>query len=224
MNMMMTQPLHIDTTPKKTIGKTLIQLASGGAFGFCSMLAFDHIVGVKETLGHATAAQNVAFGLAMIFALMSVIVLVMSFSKKLLTYNKNNADMDAEEFAQTQPMLRWSAICLLLYTAALFLMAIANPLSPTPQFGYFWGVAAAMVGQMLISIHLWRKYDELYRDVTKVACTVTFAITEVVVFIWATAALCGFKVDFDPLAVVVTSMTIYWVVSIYFITKRGMAQ
>lgn len=221
---MIVKPLHIDSTPKKTVGKTLVQLVVGGAFGFCSMLAFDHFVGVKATLGHATAAQNVAFGLAMLFALMSVIVLVMSFSKKLLTYNKTSADMGADEFAEMQPMLRWSAICLLLYTVALFLMAIANPLSVTPQFGYFWGVAAAMVGQLLISVHLWRRYDELYRDVTKMACMITFSINEVVIFIWATAALCGYKIGFDPLAIVVTSMAIYWAVTIYFITKRGMAQ
>ncbi len=222
--MMMTEQLPADTTPRKTIFKTAVQLVAGGAFGFFSMTLFDYVFGVKETMGQATAAQNTAFGMAMIFALVSFIVLAMSFSKKLLTYNKNNADMGAEEFAEQQPLLRWSAICLLLYAVALFLMALANPLSPTPQFGYFWAIAAAILGQLLISIHLWRRYDELYRDVTKIACTVTFSITEVVIFIWAAAALCGNKIGFDPLAVVVTSMAIYWAVTIWFVTKRGMAQ
>ncbi len=221
---MMADQSILDEGPKKTPGKTAVQMLVGAAFGYGAVFAFDKIVGVKWLVDNSTGSGVFAFVLAMIFALIAIIVFAMSFSKKLFTYNREYADMDGEEYTAQQPILRWSALGMIVYAGAFVLLALANPASGVPQTAYFGGVVAAMVVQLAIGAYLWKIYDELWREVTKEACAVSFTIIEVVLFIWAAASIFGLGVTFDPLAVLVTTTAIYTLVSVWLTVRKGMAK
>lgn len=208
--------------PGKSFGKTFIQLVTGAGIGYAWIYAFDKLIGIKWVVENNSGPGLFAFVLATILSLTALIVFVMSFSKTALTYNRASADMDDEEFAETKPVNRWSAIGMLIYAAAFVLLALGASSTAAPQTGYFWAVVACMVAQLGIGRYLWRRYDELWREVTKEACAISFTIIEVVLVTWAAASLFGLGVTFDPLAVIVTTTSIYTLVTIGLTMRRGL--
>jgi hypothetical protein len=213
---------NFDDTPKRSLGKMALQMLVGAVVGFSIMLGLDYLVDMEVLFDTMSGAEILAFTFAVIFALIGLIVLAMSFSRALFMTNYRNQGTSESEFSQLRPMLRWSAICLFIYAAALVLLALARQFDAGQKILVFWGVVGAMAVQTSISIYLWRIYDELYRGVTRDSCAAAFVIAEILLFIWGAAALCGLPVVFDPLAVIVTITGIYWAASIWYISKRGM--
>jgi hypothetical protein len=207
---------------KKNLTKIVLQMVIGGAIGFSSMLALDHLIGLDRLFDVMSGASIIALVMAVIFGMIGLIVLAMSGNRTIFMLNQSNRNAEASEFDDMRPVLFWSAICIILYAAILAILALANPVDHGPQLTSFWSIVGLMVGQTAISWHLWNRYDELYRDVTKESCAVTFAIVEFGLFIWAAAAICGLGVVFDPLAVIVAMTGIYWSVAIWFTVRRGM--
>lgn len=212
----------VDDPKKKNLTKIALQMIVGGAFGFFAMLAIDRLVGLDRLFETISGASIIALVMAFIFALIAVIVLAMSSNRTLFMLNQSNQNAEASEFDDMKPLLFWSAICIIFYAAMLAILALAKPIAQGPQLLEFWSIVALMVGQTAISWHLWNRYDELYRDVTKESCAAAFAIIEFGLFIWAAAAICGLGVSFDPLAVIVTMTGIYWTTAIWFTVRRGM--
>lgn len=207
-----------------SFGKTFIQVLVGAAFGYGWIFAFDKLIGIKWILENSTGPGLFAFLLATIFSLVAMIVFAMSFSRKLFTFNREYEDMGAEEYAEQRPILRWSALGLLAYAGAFFLLARGNPEGAAPQITYFWCVTAAMMAQLVIGVFLWKRYDELWREVTKEAAAISFTIGEVALFIWAAASIFGLGVTFDPLAVIVFTTATYSVITVYLTVRKGMAK
>lgn len=202
--------------------KIVLQMLGGGVFGFATMLGLDYLFNLDVLFDTLSGSEIIAFTFAIIFALIAFIVLGMSVSRTLFMTNHRYEGTSDAEFADVKPMLRWSSVCLLLYAAALWLLAMVGQAEAGQKLMIFWGVVVAMVGQTAISLHLWRRYDELYRGVTRESCATAFVISEIVLFIWGAAALCGLPVVLDPLAVIVAITGIYWAASIWYISKRGM--
>jgi hypothetical protein len=211
-----------EDTPKRNVRKVILQMVGGAVFGFLFMIGLDYLVDIDVLFDLMSGPEILAFTFAVIFSLIGMIVLAMSFSRRLFMTNHRHEGTSEAEFSEVRPMLRWSSICLFLYAAALLGLALVGQFDAGQKIPVFWGVVMAMVGQTAISIHLWRSYDELYRGVTRESCAAAFVITEMLLFIWGAAALCGLQVAFDPLAVIVAVTGIYWSVSIWFIAKRGM--
>lgn len=211
---------QVEERSGKSAGKTAIQLIVGGLLGYGFILLLDKVVGLKTLIASTSGAGVAAIVMALIFTLIALIVLAMSLSKSLFTYNRIYADMDAKEFAGQRPALRWSAVGMLAIAATLVLLAVAPDGQPQP--GYFAAVIGGLAVQMVSNVFLWRRYDELWRQATKDACMVSFCIIETVILIWAAASLFGLGVAFDPLAVVVVSMAIYTSVSSVLVARRGM--
>lgn len=210
--------------PGKSFGKTFIQMLGGGALGFGWIYAFDKLIGMNWLLENNSGAGLFAFLLATIFSLVAIIVFAMSFSRKLFIYNRSYEDMEAEEYAGQRPILRWSALGLFAYAIAFFLLARGNAGNEAPQIAYFWSVVAAMAAQLVIGVLLWKRYDELWREVTKEAAAISFTIGEVALFIWAAAAIFGLGVTFDPLAVVVFTTSTYSIVTVALSIRNGMTK
>jgi hypothetical protein len=220
--MMTIEQKPVEDPKKKNLTKIALQMIVGGAFGFFAMLALDRLVGLDRLFDAMSGAGIFAFVLAVIFGLIAVIVLAMSSNRTLFMLNQSNQNAEASEYDDMKPLLFWSAICILFYAAILAILALASTVAQGPQSLSFGGIVALMIGQTAISWHLWNRYDELYRDVTKESCAAAFAIIEFGLFIWAAAAICGLGVTFDPLAVIVAMTGVYWTVAIWFTVKRGM--
>jgi hypothetical protein len=217
----------IDSKPaedgkKSNLTKIVLQLVGGGAFGFSFMLGLDYVVGLDTLFDKLSGAEIIAFTFAVIYMMIALIVLAMSASRRFFMTNHRHEGTSETEFADVKPMLRWSAICLMIYAAALALMALAGQVATEQKMLVFAGVVVAMIAQSAISLHLWKRYDELYRGVTRESCAAAFVISEILLFIWAAVALCGLPITFDPLAVIVAITGIYWAASIWYISKRGM--
>lgn len=204
----------------KSTGKTVVQLVVGGLLGYGFILLFDKIIGLKWLIANNSGAGVVAIVMALMFTMIALIVLAMSFSRSLYTYNRIYADMDAEEYAGQRPWLRWSAVGMLAIAATLLLLALAPDGRPQPL--YFAAVIGGLAVQLLTNFFLWKRYDELWRQATRDACMVSFCIIETVMLVWAAASLFGLGVAFDPLAVVVVSTAIYTTVSSVLVARRGM--
>jgi hypothetical protein len=125
-------------------------------------------------------------------------------------------DDDGADFEQMRSMIFWSAISAFLYAAILALITLASINDDGPQLMSFWSICARMLAQTWISVILWTKYAELYREIMKDSCAATFVIVEFGLIIWAAAAICGLEVTFDPLTVIVAVMgvnlaSLFWV-------------
>jgi hypothetical protein len=208
-------------TARRSPSKIILQMIVGAAFGFTAMLALDRLVGLGRLFDSMTRTSIVTITLAMLFGLIGLVALITSSSRKIFMFNQTNSEADVNDFDAMRPLLFWSAICIFLYSAILILLAMANNAGVSQPMS-FWAIAGLMVGQSAISLHLWNRYDELYRDVTKDSCAVAFAVIEFGLFIWAAATICGLGVDFDPLAVIVAITAVYWTSAIWFTVKRGM--
>lgn len=213
----------VDEPKKRNRTKFVLQMVVGGAIGWFSMIALDRLVGLDRLFVVMSGAAVIAFTMAIIFCLIGLIVLAMSSNRTIFMLNQSNRNAEASEFDDMKPLLFWSAICMVMYAAIMAILALANPADQGPQLLSFWGIVALMIGQTAISWHLWNRYDELYRDVTKESCAVTFAFVEFGLIVWAAAAICGLGVAFDPLAVIVAMTGVYWTVAIWFTVRRGMA-
>lgn len=217
--------MEMDSKDKgKSFGKTFVQMLVGAALGYGWIMALDWMFGIKTLVTASTGAGLVAFALAMIFSLIGMIVIVMSCSRKMYTYNRIYEDMGAEEYAEQRPILRWSGICLILYAATFVLLALGDAAGGIQQPGYFWGVVVAMVAQTAINLYLWKGYDELWRQTVKDTSAISFNIVSVILFIWAAATIFGMGVAFDPLMVVVAMMLICCLVSVWLTVKKGMTK
>jgi hypothetical protein len=220
--MMVENEEQADIGEGRNTKKVAIQMLGGGLFGFLFMISLEYFVDLDSLFDRLSAAEIVAFTLAIIYSLIAVIVLAMSASRRVYLTNHRHEGASAAEFSEVRPMLRLSSICLFLYAAALLQLAIVGQAESGQKILIFWGVVTAMAGQSAISFYLWRRYDELYRGVMRESCTTTFVITEILLFIWGAAALCGLPVAFEPLSVIVAVTGVYWAVSIWFMAKRGM--
>jgi hypothetical protein len=222
--MMMTiEQKPVDEPKKRNRTKFVLQMVVGGAIGWFSMIALDRLVGLNQLFVVMSGAAVIALTMAIIFCLIGLIVLAMSSNRTIFMLNQSNRNAEASEFDNMKPLLFWSAICMMMYAAIMAILALANPADQGPQLLSFWGIIALMIGQTAITWHLWNRYDELYRDVTKESCAVTFAFVEFGLIVWAAAAICGFGIAFDPLAVIVAMTGVYWTVAIWFTVRRGMA-
>ncbi|MBL0923574.1 MAG: hypothetical protein IBJ12_03780 [Sphingomonadaceae bacterium] len=211
-----------EDTPQRDVRKVILQMLGGAVFGFLFMIGLDYLIDMDVLFDRLSGPEILAFTFAVIFTLIGLIVIAMSFSRRLFMTNHRNEGASEAEFTGVKPMLRWSSICLFLYAAALLGLALTGQFDAGQKILVFWGVVLAMVGQSAISMYLWRSYDELYRGVTRESCATAFVITEILLFVWGAAALCGLQIAFEPLAVIVAVMGIYWTVSIWFVAKRGL--
>ena len=195
----------------------------GAAFGFFGALAVDQIIGFEVIFENMSAAGIVAVTLAVLFGLAGVGCLAAAANRKVfMAVQPETEDDDGADFEQMRSMFFWSAICLFFYAAILVLMALASINGDGSQLMSFWSICALMLAQTGISVILWTKYDELYRDIMRDSSAATFVIVEFGLIIWAAAAICGLEVTFDPLTVIVAIMGVNLASLFWVCLRRGL--
>lgn len=203
--------------------RTTLRLMVAGAFGFFGTLAVDRLIGLDVMFENMSAAGFVAVLLALFFGCLGLICLGMVANRKVFMLAQRGAeDDDGADFEQMRSLLFWSAIGMFLYAAILVLMALASINNDGPQRMPFWSICALMVAQTAISVMLWTKYDELYRDIMKDSSATAFAIVEFGLIIWAAATICGFDVVFDPLTVIVAITGVNLASQFWSCLRRGL--
>lgn len=216
---MTTEQQLMPDSKKSKATRIAMQMIVGGAFGFFSVLGVDRLIGLDDM----SAVSFVALGLALFFSLVGMIVFAMATNRKVfMLVQRGTEDDDGADFEQMRSLLFWSAICAFLYAAILVLMALANNTNESQQILSFSLVFALMLAQTVISVMLWTKYDELYRDIMKDSSATTFAIVEFGLIIWAAAAIYELGVTFDPLTVIVAITGVNLASQFWFCLKRGL--
>lgn len=215
------QQLRSDFKTSK-MTRTTLKMIAGGAFGFFGVLAVERLIGLDVIFDSMSPVGILAVLMALVFSLIGIICLAMAGSRKMYMLGQADGEAAATDFDEMRPLLLGSAIGIFLYAATLVLLTIAS-ITDGQQLISFWSIFGLMVAQTLISVMLWKKYDELYREVMKDSCAVTFVIVEFGLLIWAAATICGLDVTFDPLGVIVAITGINVVTSAWFTIKRGIA-
>lgn len=218
---------HQEAGPKggsaeKIAKKFLIPAMFGGLFGYGSARLFFGFYG-KDFLLDWTGVQLIALVIACIFMLVVPILLAMSMSRKFFESQRPEVEFDPSEFEQNKVQMRLSAIGFVAYAAALLAMAVpgAGDSAKIMRFGI---VAAAMAVQMYVNWAIWVRSDELYRAVIRESYSVATVLIEVVLFLWAAAAILGLGVAFDPLAVVIMLVLCSTVPTVFLTIKRGLTK
>jgi|GEM_PF-1168295 hypothetical protein len=216
---MTTEPqVRSDAKTRKFI-RTALQMIVAGAAGFFSAFGVDRLGSVDKL----SAAGIVALGLALFFGLLGVACLAAAANRKVfMAVQPETEDDDGADFEQMRSLIFWSAISAFLYAAILALITLASINDDGPQLMSFWSICALMLAQTGISVMLWTKYDELYRDIMKDSSAATFVIVEFGLIIWAAAAICGLAVTFDPLTVIVAIMGVNLASLFWVCLRRGL--
>ena len=216
---MTTEPQVRSDSKMRKFTRTALQMIVAGAAGFFSVLGVDRLGSVDNM----SAAGIVALGLVLFSGLLGVACLAAAANRKVfMAVQPETEDDDGADFEQMRSMIFWSAISAFLYAAILALITLASINDDGPQLMSFWSICALMLAQTGISVMLWTKYDELYRDIMKDSSAATFVIVEFGLIIWAAAAICGLAVTFDPLTVIIAIMGVNLASLFWVCLRRGL--
>jgi hypothetical protein len=168
-----------------------------------------------------TRAQQSAAALALMALIVGIIVLVMSFSKRLYDAENWTAESGPEEYRKIVPQLRQSGIATIAIAAGL--CALALPVDPARAVPVFAVIAVSMLVQLWLSWQLWKDGDELYRSVVLEGSALSLGLVFIILSLWAPLALYGYMA-FDLVAMVVVLLVACIVPTVWLTIRRGMAE
>jgi hypothetical protein len=160
--------------------------------------------------------------LAVIYILFAAIIFLLAANKKMMNVKPGDEPLSDDEYADTRIMLLWAAIGLLTYGLILGIVVFSSSYEGAPNWLALAALIAALIGQLTCNFILWRRYDELYREVTRTACAVSYVIVEAIIILWAGLSMFGFQVRFDPMAVLVVVMSISLITTLTVSVRRGL--
>jgi MFS family permease len=221
--MMMTQiETNSPAKPNKAVRFAIFAICGGvvGYFFGAWLATNDELT---PTIDALSAAQLAAMFLGLLALVITPIMILMSFSKKMYTAERDSEEpIEESEFANAQSQLRWAAIAMLAVGIELF--AFAWPIDPTsgPAILHF-AIIIAMVGvQGWASWILWKLYDELHRQVTLEGAAISYGLIMLAISIWAALAQLGFGVTFSPVGVVVAISILGTIPAVWLSIARGL--
>jgi hypothetical protein len=201
----------------------ILQIGIGmviGAGGI-SLLIFVAGDAIKLLVDQQRYWQLAAIALSAMYVIVSAIIALLSANKKMLNVKPGDEPLSDDEFSNARPMLVWAALGLLIYGAILGILAMAVGTEGAPNWYALAALMVALAGQWIVNFILWKRYDELYREVTRTACAISYVLIEAMILLWAGLSIFGFQVSFDPMAAVVLLMSISLVTTITVSVRRG---
>lgn len=201
----------------------MLQIGIGmviGAGGI-SLLIFVAGDAIKLLVDQQRYWHLAALALSAMYVVVSAIIALLATNKKMLNVKPGEEPLSDDEFSSARPMLAWAALGLLLYGAILGILAMAVVTKGAPNWYALAALVAALAGQLIVNVILWQRYDELYREVTRTACAISYVLIEATILLWAGLSILGFQVSFDPMAVIVLLMSISLVTTITVSVRRG---
>lgn len=212
------------SAPVKGRAPIWLRLFGGGLVGLA--VAFvANIVLPASFLGQngnsdAGLFQHIALALSLCSFAIALILLLMSFSKRIYESENWTPESGEEEHSQVAPQLRISAFCLIAISAQLAVLCV--PAAPS-MLGPVVGITLiAVVVQLWTGWLAWRDGDELLRAVTLEGSAIGLGVVFVAVSLWVPLAIYG-VVTFDPLALLLLVTLACVVPTVWITIRRGMA-
>lgn len=195
--------------------RLLLPMAAGAVTGF-AVVRFGHryveamleLVGGDRIAGAAVGFVCLAVAAASFFATFFP-------SSVARTYDIAPGEDVGEEIA----LLRWSALAALFY--GLFMLALSlSALVATSAAAVL--MAVSLAGAVVTNAYLWRRYDELWREITAQASVMTFTVFHYILLAWAALAVLLDGAGFGPVNVVSALLGIFTIASVRATARRGM--
>lgn len=201
----------------------MLQIGTGMVFGAGAILLLIFVAGdaIKLLVEQHRYWHLAALALSAMYVIVAAIIGLLTANKKMLNIKPGDEPLSDGEFSHVRIMLAWAALGLLMYGAILGILALAAAKEGVPNWYALAALVAALAGQLIVNVVLWQRYDELYREVTRTACAISYVLIEAIILLWAGLSILGFQVSFDPMAVIVLLMSISLVTTITVSVRRG---
>ncbi len=208
---------------KQEVTRYAVQTGVGAIIGMAGMSAIILLLGdTFENMAEQALYWNLAaILLAALYILVALVLMLLSANKKMVATKPGDEPLSDDEYKDTRTLFFWAALGMLAYGLILGITAIYGKDAGGPNWFALATLCSAVAGQWTCSYILWRRYDELYREVTRTACAVSYVMVEIMIVVWAGLTLFGFSVRFDPMAVLVIMMTISLVTTLTVSLRHG---
>ncbi|HEY0595543.1 hypothetical protein [Sphingopyxis sp.] len=206
--------------------KMAMQAIAGAVAGAAGMLAVTSLMERQAGLDW-TPSQIILVGIGFIYALMGLFVGLGTVAPRLLGQRMLNV-ADADEIVEERSNMGSSALGCLIVGAALMLLAYAVTadaaraaalVTPATAYGI---LLAVLAGFGAISWAMWRRFDELARQLTVEVSAITGNVLMFVAIIWGGAAAAGLARGPHPLDLVSLAFGSMLLSSFVAVGRRGM--
>lgn len=207
---------------KKIAGQALFGAVVGAGGMFAALSLLEGSDGV-DWPGSAIILLGVGF----VYALMGAFVAIGTLAPRTVGQRLLNV-ADAEEIIEERSNMNASAVGCLVLGAALMLLAYAvgtEAAGGTPRVSVavaFWVMVAVLGVFTLISLWMWRAFDELWRQLTLEITAITGNLLMFVAIVWGGAAAAGLIVGPHPLDLVTLSFGLMLLACFIATGRRGM--
>lgn len=207
---------------KKIAGQALFGAAAGAGGMFAALSLLEGGDGIDWP-----PSAIILLGVGFIYALMGAFVGIGTLAPRLIGQRLLNV-ADAEEIVEERSNMNASAIGCLALGAALMLLAYAagtEAAGATPMVSVaaaFWTMLAVLGLFTLISLWMWRAFDELWRQLTLEITAITGNLLMFVAIVWGGAAAAGIVVGPHPLDLVSLSFGLMLLACFIATGRRGM--
>ena len=209
---------HTDNRPGKW-RKWAVSLLVGGLAGFAGASLLMNLV-EGGALGELSGSQVGALGVAMVYLLMGLAVLVGAAAPRAGSTFLNVED--ADELREQRAAILPSAIACLAMAAGLTAVALAAAAGMVTPAAALAGFGMALVVATWLSLMVVRHSDELMRQVMRDGASASYYLTFAVLGGWALLAHLGYAaapamLDIVSLFFALTLVGCFWVIG-----RRGM--
>ncbi len=156
--------------------------------------------------------------LGVFILLTSMVCFVTAFSPEAVARAYKVAP--GEDVHEEVSLLKWSAVDGLFYGVFLLALSFAGRLD---NLAVGVVMAVSLLAVIAINFYLWRRYDELWREITAHACTTTFIWFHYILLGWAALAILLDGAGFGPVNVVSALLGVFTIATIRATAQRGMA-
>ena len=143
-------------------------------------------------------------GVGLVYVIMGLFVGIGVVAPRLIGQRLLNV-ADAEEIDDERFNLVWSALGCIGIGLALALLAYAatgDPAAPIGPVAAFWLFAGMLAALTTVSVVMWRRFDELWKQLTIDASAIFGNGLLVILALWGGAASAGIVAGPDPLDLV----------------------
>lgn len=207
---------------KKFATQALFGAAAGAGGMFAALSLLEGGDGIDWS-----ASAIILLGVGFVYALMGAFVGIGALAPRLVGQRLLNV-ADAEEIVEERSNMSASAIGCLTLGAALMLLAYAagtQAAGVTPIVSVvaaFWTMIGVLGLFTLISIGMWRAFDELWRQLTLEITAITGNLLMFVAVVWGGAAAAGLVAGPHPLDLVSLSFGLMLLACFIVTGRRGM--
>lgn len=211
-----------DDTPStmpRWVRKLLIPAAGGGLVGFVAAAGTLRLIDSSLVDGLDKSATIAAL-VGMLYLLIGLMIMVGIASPQMGAKFLNVED--ADELREQKQVLSVSGWAMMLWGAALMVLALAAPGGPVPQAAALAVGLAGLVIGTLLSVKAYRASDELMLMVNLEGGALSYGLSFLIIGGWAMAAHLGYCSAPQPLDLLSLFYALALLASFIAVGRRGM--